>query len=140
MAKKRSRSKLKEFVRNFNKQPRHKAYLTTPRECKRWFNIINKEIFNSKLPTVTSWDIRWRRTAWAWYTFDDDIKKKTGKVVCEMQMNKRYHSKKFFIEVLAHEMIHHWQAANDAPFGHGDSFKQWKSDFARKGIKITERF
>lgn len=131
MAKKQYRSKLEKLV----KTPTKGSYEPTLEECKRWFNILNRELFKNELPPVDTIDIRWRRKAYAYYISQDDDKdpnwKRTG-----IYMNKRYASKKFFVEVLAHEMVHHWQFINGLPTNHGEVFQDWDAKLKKKGIKI----
>ena len=45
-------------------------------------------------------------------------------------------TKKFFVEVLAHEMVHHWQFMNDLPTNHGETFQMWDEKLKKRGIKI----
>lgn len=131
--KKRYKTKLKKYVKRFDDKGQELPYYTKIEDCKKWFNIINQEMFRSKLPLVEDWDIRWRRRVWAWYACDYN---KTGELVCQILMNKKYKSKKFFLEVLGHEMVHHWQAHSNAPIGHGQCFKEWKESFKKRGLKI----
>lgn len=109
------------------------CYETNIEDCKFWFRILNEEIFNNKLylPEV---DIRWRRKAWALYQYPDSRDSKD--VPLMLLLNKKYRSKKFFVEVLAHELIHHYQFLYNEPVGHGPSFVRWEDKFNRKGINL----
>lgn len=108
-------------------------YETTVEDCQEWFNILNRELFEGSLRPVDEIDIRWRRKAHAWYDYDE--KKPNG--VCKLLMNKKYKSKKFFVEVLAHEMVHHYQYTNGEKMGHGSSFMQWRDIFNKKGLNLV---
>ena len=115
-------------------------YETTKGDCKQWFKILNREIFGSKLMKVDSWDIRWRRKTYAYYNFWDYVyhPEKNHSRIC---MNKRYKSKQFFVEILAHEMIHHWQQQNG--FGddfHGQTFFAWQQTFDEKGLTLAKGY
>ena len=46
-----------------------------------------------------------------------------------------YRSKKMFVEVLAHEMVHHYQALHNEPVGHGPSFYRWRDKLNKKGLQ-----
>lgn len=108
-------------------------YTTTIEDCQKWFNILNRELFNSNLPKIDEIDIRWRRGAYAWYDYDARLSG-TGKT--RLLMNKRYKTKQFFVEVLAHEMVHHYQYINNEDVGHGSSFLKWRDQFKKKGLKL----
>lgn len=108
-------------------------YDTTIEDCQKWFNILNREIFNNSLPHVHEIDIRWRRGAYAWYDYDE-AQPSNGKT--RLLMSKRYKSKKFFVEVLAHEMVHHYQYIYNEEMGHGSSFLKWRDLFNKKGLNL----
>lgn len=108
----------------------HYEYETTIEDCQQWFNILNREVFDNSLPPVDQIDIRWRRKAYAYYAYDE-----TG---VELHMNKKYKSKQFFVEVLAHEMVHHYQYMNGERMGHGPSFTKWRGKFRKKGLNLLK--
>lgn len=107
-------------------------YETTIEDCQEWFNILNRELFDNSLPNVDEIDVRWRRQAHAYY---DYAVKRNGP--CKLLMNKKYKSKQFFVEVLAHEMVHHYQYINGERMGHGSSFMKWRGKFNKKGLNLV---
>lgn len=111
-------------------------YNTTVEDCQEWFNILNRELFENSLSPVDEIDIRWRRGAYAYYDYDE--KKSNG--ICKLLMNKRYKSKQFFVEVLAHEMVHHYQYMNNEEIGHGSSFMKWRDTFNKKGLNLVRDY
>lgn len=115
----------------------HYEYETTIEDCQKWFNILNRELFNESLPPVDEIDIRWRRRAYAWYDYDES---KPGYGTARLLMNKRYKSKQFFVEVLAHEMIHHYQYIYNEEMGHGSSFMKWRDKFNKKGLSLSKAY
>ena len=115
----------------------HYEYETTVEDCQRWFNILNRELFNESLPQVDEIDIRWRRGAHAWYDYDQT---NPGSGTAKLLMNKRYKSKQFFVEVLAHEMVHHYQYINNEEVGHGSSFLKWRDKFNKKGLNLSKAY
>lgn len=110
------------------------VYETTEEDVRYWFHVINREIFDNQLTFPDAVDIRWRRRSYAYHVVewknDNSLKNTT---LC---MSKKYKSKRFMIQVLAHEMIHHWQALTGEPLGHGPSFLQWEQKFNRKGMVL----
>lgn len=113
------------------------VYETTVEDCQKWFNILNRELFNSSLPKVHEIDIRWRRGAHAWYDYEES---EPGTGTSRLLMNKRYKSKQFFVEVLAHEMVHHYQYINNEEVDHGSSFIKWRDKFNKKGLNLVEAY
>ena len=131
MARKKYRSKLEKVMT----EDCELTYETTIEDCQKWFNILNRELFENSLPRVKEIDIRWRRGAYAWYDYDENL---PGNGISKLLMNKRYKSKKFFVEVLAHEMVHHYQYINNEDVGHGSSFIKWRDKFNKKGLNLSE--
>ena len=112
-------------------------YETTLRDAKEWFNILNRLLFKNKLPPFDVIDIRWRRTAHAWYDYDDT---RPGYGTTKLLLSKRYKSKQFFVEVLAHEMVHHYQYIYNETVGHGSSFLKWRGKFNKKGLNLVRAY
>jgi hypothetical protein len=130
MAKRRSKlAKLLETDEEYE-------YNTTVEDCEEWFKILNRELFKNSLPPVNEIDIRWRRGAYAYYDYDES--RSNG--ICKLLMNKRYKSKQFFVEVLAHEMVHHYQCINNEEIGHGSSFMKWRDTFNKKGLNLVRDY
>ena len=112
-------------------------YDTTIEDCENWFRILNRELFDNSLPQIHEIDIRWRRGAHAWYDYDET---KPGTGASKLLMNKRYKSKQFFVEVLAHEMVHHYQYIYNEEMGHGSSFLKWRDKFNKKGLNLSKAY
>ena len=108
------------------------TYETTERDYLIWFKIINKEIFGGRLPPIDRVEIKWRRGCFAAYTYQASSKRKKSTLL----LNKKYRSKKFFVEMMAHELVHHYQFMYDEPMGHGPSFERWTKIFNKKGLRL----
>ena len=104
----------------------------------KWFRILNRELFNSELKTIPEIDIRVRRGTHAYFTCEDDTMNPTY-IYPKLHINKYYDSKKNFVEVLAHEMIHYHQVVYKNPLGHGPNFHEWTGKFSKKGLRLLER-
>lgn len=133
MAKRKQKSKLSRLMESDETT----LYETTESDCRLWFNILNEEIFNNKLAPVDEIDIRWRRKAYAFYECITDTRNDSY-LRTKLYMNKRYKSKQFFVEVLSHELVHHYQALYNEPLGHGPSFLMWREKFNRKGLNLVK--
>jgi hypothetical protein len=101
----------------------------------RWFRIINREIFDSIFVVIPDIDIRRRQGAWAYFFYELD-NKNPKYIWAKLLLNNRYKSLKHFVECLAHEMVHYYQAIHNEPPGHGPSFLSWKNKFNRKGLSL----
>lgn len=135
MAKKRQKSRLKRALQTTDE----KIYKTTLNETRKWCTIINEEIFDGKLPDIDEIDIRQRRKSYAYYlgiTDTNDVNFQQSKLC----LDKQYKSKKFFIAILGHEMVHHWQFTVGKPLGHGPSFQKWVNKFKKKGLRLAREY
>jgi hypothetical protein len=113
------------------------CYETTHEDCRFWFGVLNQELFNNRLTEIDV-DIRWRRGAYARYQYPDNGR--MDQIPVKLLMNKKYRNKKFFVEVLAHELIHHYQFLHDEPVGHGPSFMRWEEKFNKKGLNLARAY
>lgn len=141
MSKKKKRlTKLEKLMSQTNCQTSSKdVYVTTEEECRKWIKILNRELFNGSLTKLDEIDIRRRKMCYAYYLYypikkDDDFR------YSKLCMNKKYVSEKFFVEILAHELIHHYQYINEQPLGHGPTFMEWKELFNKKGINLVKKY
>lgn len=131
----KQRSPLVKLMETGNDQ----LYETTYEDCYLWFKILNREIFDNKLPPLTEFKIGRRRGTHAYYEriIDDSD---PDFLETRIHMNKKYKSKKFMISVLVHEMIHHYQIIHGLPFGHGPSFYEWSDKLAKKGLLLARSY
>lgn len=128
----RNRVKSK-LAREMMKECEEGRYYPTKAEVLEWFDIINHELFGNKLPPFKKIEIRRRRGCWgeaAGFT------KKNGDKYTTLSMNIYHRSKQHFIEVLAHECIHHYQWLNENTMDHGTSFTTWKLAFEKHKVNL----
>jgi SprT-like family len=114
-------------------------YETTIEDCRFWFNVLNKDIFDNALPRVTNIIVGRRRGTYAIYeccTDDED----DNYFYSTIYMNTHYKSKKFMVEVLCHEMVHHYQTTYGEPLGHGPSFLRWREKLNKKGLNLVRAY
>ena len=114
-------------------------YETTENDCIFWFRILNQEVFNNKLSPITEFVINRRRGTHAFYECITDTNDETY-FYSRIYMNLRYRSKRFFVEVLAHEMCHHYQTIYNEPLGHGPSFLKWRDKLNKKGLNLVRAY
>jgi len=100
-----------------------------------WFHLLNKEIFGNLLKPVEKIFISDNKEygdVYALYHYDGKKRKQPSKI----SLSKEFKNEKMFVEVLAHEMIHHFQYTYNEPVGHGPSFLAWRENLALKGLKL----
>jgi len=114
-------------------------YETTVEDCRFWFRVLNREIFDGKLTSVDKFIVSRRRGTHAIYECVTDTNDET---YCDTTifMNRKYRSKKFMVEVLCHEMVHHYQALYGEPLGHGPSFLRWREKLNKKGLNLVRAY
>lgn len=97
-----------------------------------WFNVLNKTIFGNKLKPFDKMSISKPRKAHALFLYYPGEKEKGN----ELKMSMVFESKKLFVEILAHEMVHLFQYQYNEPLGHGPSFWVWRDNFKLKGLTL----
>ena len=107
-------------------------YRPSVEDVREWFDILNEQIFGNKLPQIKDIWIQRLKGVHALYHY---WSKKENEEP-ELSFNKVFESKKLFVEILAHEMIHHFQAQYDEPVDHGDTFDAWSDNFKIKGLNL----
>ena len=109
-------------------------YLTNRRAIDLWFRYINRAVFDNRLPDFDKIIIK------KW------LKQAMGQVCAypyinptrfELEMLKKYKTKRDFIETLAHEMIHLYQMSVKNNSGnHNSMFYSFKPRFKFIGLAL----
>ena len=140
-------------VRLENTLTRHKntvGFRPTIAKLYHWFRIINKGLFNSRLPMVPLHIKKlhkdWGRCVVNW----DNRKTPKGKfnqriipyhIDCEyyFEIHCKFPRWKDFIETLAHEMVHLYQMTwvRDPYANHNKNFFAWKNKFKLAGLNLS---
>lgn len=100
----------------------------------KWFNILNEQLFGNKLQPFGK--IRFKRCK-DFYALFHYWPRKENKPT-ELEIDRIFVNQKFFVEILAHEMIHLFQYQYNEPLGHGPSFFVWSDNFYLKGLKLQK--
>lgn len=109
-----------------------KKFRPTVEDVKEWFYILNEQIFGGKLPQTKLSVKRLQEGFHAFYHYH----KKSVNTDTEIEMHNSFDNKKLFVEILTHEMIHHFQHTYDEPVGHGPSFTAWRDNLKLKGLTL----
>lgn len=125
-------------------------FLPTIDDIDEWYNRLNAIVFKNKIGIhFDRIEVRRRIYVWADYVGYVLDKKKTYSeklmgegLSCTLRMTNKFPSKKFFVQILAHEMVHHYQFTCENPkfectnISHGKSFWKWKSIFKKYGLNL----
>ena len=102
-------------------------------DMSKWFDILNEQIFGNKLERFHKVAVKRHKHAHAYFNYWTGKDKDRPP---ELTMDKIFMNKKMFVEILAHEMIHHFQYSYDEPVGHGPSFTAWRDNLNLKGLRL----
>jgi hypothetical protein len=111
------------------------GYTPTVESAWEWFHILNQQIFGSLLNPVKKIFLSNHKNygdVYALYYFNNKKRNKPSKI----SLCKNFEDEKTFVEILAHEMVHHFQYTYDEPVGHGPTFLCWRDNFKLKGLKL----
>ena len=101
-------------------------------DINEWFPILNEQIFGNKLNNFTEVKVKKLRKTHAYFNYDDSRKD----MDTSLDMHCIFSSKKLFVEILAHEMIHHFQHSYNEPLGHGPTFLAWSDNLKLRGLTL----
>lgn len=127
---------------------RRMLYRTTPKEVLSLFKLINREIFNSKLPIPEIEVMSNCRDYWGFCVGDDFVDPTESKSNCVLRVSDKWFCKQWLVVILAHEMCHQYQwdvyskkrlrKGQDPILSHGPSFFHYKDKLARFGIPLKK--
>ena len=102
------------------------------KDVEEWFVILNEQIFGNKLDPfgaiVVRKDFEFHALFHYWPKHHNQPH--------YLEISKTFDSKKLFVEILAHEMIHLFQYQYNEPLGHGASFWMWRDNLNLKGLTL----
>jgi len=102
-----------------------------------WFGVINEQIFGNKLKPFDKVRIKRLHRTHAYFNYWTKEQLRQGKPnETSLEMHVVFKNKKLFVEILAHEMIHHFQHCYDEPLGHGPSFLAWRENLKLRGLTL----
>jgi hypothetical protein len=108
------------------------AIEVTERKVQFWFNVINIVIFNNKLPKFHEIEIGSYKTFHALCECDD--------TTYTLKIKSKFESRKRFIEVIAHEMIHLHEWVEYQKMTHGKNFYEWKNKLKRYNLDLYKNY
>ena len=114
-----------------------RKYKTTYKDIKKYFRLINDNVFRGKLSPFNDINIMYmNRKKYVAQVLILQWKRK-GTNQFNLEMNKTYKNKKEFVDTLGHEMIHLYQMANLGDTGnHNDTFYSFRPKLNAIGLDI----
>jgi len=114
-------------------------YITTYKDIKKYFKMLNEAVFDGKLSPFNEIIIKQIRDRKKYcYGLVEILEwKRKGTRVYRLQMQPQYKSKKDFVDTLGHEMVHLYQMANLGDTGnHNKLFYSFGPKLNEIGLKI----
>jgi len=134
------RQKVKKRLKMELAEVKTRKYKTTFKDIKKFFNLINKHVFDGKLSPFNDIKIKQIKDreyprVWGQVVINDQERKGTRNFVLEMIPN--YKNKQEFVDTLGHEMIHLFQMSNLGDTGnHNDMFYSFRPKLNAIGLDI----
>jgi hypothetical protein len=112
-------------------------YKISKYQIKKMYKILNKELFNNRLPVPRLTIRESYKTALGHCEADVVIPVRSDRSSCEIVLTDRWYCKQWCLITLAHEMVHQyqWDILN-REMSHGPSFYKFRKRFERKGIPL----
>ena len=141
------KSRLAGEIKRIKKEAAGTTFETTHSDIRKWFRIINREIFDRKLKFSDLKHVRIHKRVIVDIkdkTLKDGIKgavrfnEDSDKRFTTLTIKKSFSSKRMFLNTLSHECVHIYEwmvdrVSNESP-AHGETFNKWIPIFKRYGI------
>lgn len=125
-------------------------YRISNKEVIALYRLLNREIFNNKLP-IPVFEIGQCRDYWGFcYGADFSVHADSTKSRCLIRLSDKWCCKQWLITILAHEMCHQYQwdvysrrrvkQGLEPMMSHGPSFFKYKNKLAKCGIILKTSY
>jgi SprT-like family protein len=110
-------------------------YRPTIKDVRKWAGVLNEVVFDGQVPKFRYVHIKTKRGQYG--ACQPMIEPNTSERSCQLEMDEKFYSFRFFLSILAHEMIHcyQWIVTGEKPH-HGKSFKAWKDKLESNKIPL----
>lgn len=125
---------------------KREKYRTSRREVVGLFKLLNKEIFNNKLPMPEFRILKRSTDYWGMCSAKHYIPVTSKRSNCIITLDNKWYCKQWLIMTLAHEMCHQYQwdinsvkrmkEGKPPLMSHGPSFFIFKNKLAKHGIPL----
>lgn len=117
----------------------NRKYHTKYKDIKKYFTLINREVFNNELSPFGKIEIKEIRDRIKYcYGLVEVLEwQRKGTRIYRLQMQPTYRNKKEFVDTLGHEMVHLYQMANKGDTGnHNKLFYSFRPKLNRIGLDL----
>ena len=117
----------------------NRKYHTKYKDIKKYFTLINREVFNNELSPFGKIEIKEIRDRIKYcYGLVEVLEwERKGTRIYRLQMQPTYRNKKEFVDTLGHEMVHLYQMANKGDSGnHNKLFYSFRPKLNRIGLDL----
>ena len=117
----------------------NRKYHTKYKDIKKYFTLINREVFNNELSPFGKIEIKKIRDRIKYcYGLVEVLEwERKGTRIYRLQMQPTYRNKKEFVDTLGHEMVHLYQMANKGDSGnHNKLFYSFRPKLNRIGLDL----
>jgi hypothetical protein len=125
---------------------KRQAYRTSHREIVGLFKLLNKEIFNNRLPLPEFRVLQRSQDYWGMCAAKHFVPTNNKRSNCVITLNNKWYCKQWLIMTLAHEMCHQYQwdvisfkrqkEGKKPLMSHGPSFFIFRDRLAKHGIPL----
>jgi len=113
---------------------RKEKYIPTKKQAKKWFDILNMNIFDNQLTPFDKIQIKDMGIWWACVTCDNEA----PYAPMHLLLNNDFQSELQFVTIIGHEMIHKWQIQINGDTGsHNKHFFSWRTKFNENGLELN---
>tara|TARA_Y100000114_G_C11754260_1_gene326012 strand:+ start:1022 stop:1435 length:414 start_codon:yes stop_codon:yes gene_type:complete len=137
MQKRQKRQHIKMKLKRDMSKSGKKKYTTTYKDIKKYFKLINAGVFENRLSPFNDVKIRdlTREKCVGQVVIHEQKRKGTRQYVLEML--PKYEDKPYFLDTLAHEMVHLYQMQNAGDTGnHNDLFYSFVPKLKQVGLGV----
>jgi hypothetical protein len=122
---------------------KRKPFRPTDAQVSYYYNLLNHQLFGDQL-TRPSISLNPMRLAWGLCTGEKHVLPSGSR--CTIKLMDKWYSAQWFINILAHEMVHQYQwdilgpqrkaHGKNAIMSHGPSFFYWCASFKHHGLNL----
>ena len=114
----------------------NRKYNTTYTDIKKYFKMLNLGIFDNKLSSFNDIEIKELKYQKCMGQVIQLEWKRKGTKMYKLEMDKKYDTKKDFLETLAHEMVHLYQFLTNDTGNHNKLFYSFSPKLQYIGLKL----
>ena len=114
----------------------NRKYNTTYTDIKKYFRMLNQGIFDNKLGSFNDIEIKELKYSKCMGQVIQLEWKRKGTKMYKLEMDKKYNTKKDFLETLAHEMVHLYQFLTNDTGNHNKLFYSFSPKLQYIGLKL----